>query len=70
MTAEEKAAVEWLEGLSADEHLEHFRPAIGGSELFTLKHDHETTRSGYCRQCQGTPRVVVDRSLFPEGLVA
>lgn len=52
MTAEERAAVAWLENLPADEHLNIFRPPAGEStELFTLKDDHETPRDRRCRRC-------------------
>lgn len=40
-------AVEWLEGLSEEEHMQMFLPAlpcvsrVSGSTLFTVKEDHE-----------------------------
>ena len=52
MTAEEQAAVEWLEGLTEGEMLYHFRMPAGESiGMFSVKEDHEVSRSGRCYQC-------------------
>lgn len=56
MTAEERAAVEWLEGLPVGERMHHFRPPAGEPELFTLKDDHERSSTGRCYRCQPTRR--------------
>jgi hypothetical protein len=54
MTAEEKAAVEWLETLPEVEHFYHFRvPAGEVAGLFSVKADHEKTSTGKCYRCRG-----------------
>lgn len=68
MTAEERAAFEWLENLTPAQRLEHFRPAavplIGFDEenrigfVATLKDDHEGDRA-YCAACKDPSAVVV-----------
>lgn len=68
MTAEERAAINWLEGLSPAERGEYFHPAItpivGFDEgdrigfVATLKDDHEGNRA-YCAACKDPSAVVV-----------
>lgn len=54
MTAEERAAVEWLESVDPLEHAEHFVPPYGSYEFFTLKRDHEgVSATGTCYACRG-----------------
>lgn len=54
MTAEEQAAVEWLEEMPESQHMCHFRvPAGEVSGLFSLKRDHERSPSGTCYRCKG-----------------
>lgn len=54
MTAEEQAAVEWLEGMPESQHMHHFRvPAGETSGLFSVKQDHETDTVGRCLRCRG-----------------
>lgn len=44
-------AVEWLEALSVDEHLDCFHPALAQDGVFaSFKSDHEPGR--YCSACQ------------------
>lgn len=54
MTAEERAAVDWLENVDEVEHMEYFTPAHGATSLFTLKRDHENVSSvsGTCYDCR------------------
>lgn len=53
MTAEEQAAVDWLESLPADEHLRIFHPPAGEVvDLFSLKDDHERGYAGDCYKCR------------------
>lgn len=53
MTAEEQAAVEWLEELPEVEHMYHFRvPAGEVAGLFSVKQDHERTSYGVCYRCR------------------
>lgn len=68
MTAEERAAVDWLEHLSPAQRVEHFRPTavplLGFDEenrigaFATLKDDHEGDRA-YCVACKDPSAVVV-----------
>ncbi|QMP84413.1 hypothetical protein HUN42_00035 [Streptomyces phage Dagobah] len=68
MTAEETAAVEWLENLSPAERRERFLPAavaMMGCEpedriatFATLKDDHEVDRA-HCWYCEDPNTVVV-----------
>lgn len=64
MTAEERAAVDWLEGLTPAQRLERFRPiaapivgyfdsAVLFAGLATLKDDHD------CVACEDPDAVVV-----------
>jgi hypothetical protein len=54
MTAEEKAAVEWLETLPESERVDYFRPPAGETlGMFSLKCDHERTSYGVCFRCRG-----------------
>lgn len=54
MTSEERAAIEWLEGLPEGERLYHFRAPVGDrAGLFSLKRDHERSPSGKCYRCKG-----------------
>jgi hypothetical protein len=60
MTAEERAAVEWLEELPEVEHVYHFRPPAGeAAGMFSLKHDHERTLYGVCFRCSRAKVLVV-----------
>jgi hypothetical protein len=57
MTAEEQAAVEWLEELPEVEHMYHFRvPAGEASGLFSVKQDHERSLTGTCYRCRGAEK--------------
>lgn len=57
MTAEEQAAVEWLEEMPESQHMYHFRvPAGEFSGLFSVKHDHERSPAGNCYRCKGAER--------------
>lgn len=53
MTAEEQAAVEWLESIDLRERAEHFVAPINlmHGQMFTVKGDHETRAGGYCHVC-------------------
>lgn len=60
MTAEERAAIEWLEEMPEAEHVYHFRPPAGEvSGMFSVKHDHERTSYGVCYRCSRTETLVV-----------
>lgn len=52
MTAEEKAAIAWVEGLSEQDHAAFFVPAVGADidTLAQVKPDHESGRN--CRSCR------------------
>lgn len=54
MTAEERAAVDWLETVDEREHMEYFTPVVGATDLFTLRRDHENVSSvsGTCYDCR------------------
>jgi hypothetical protein len=68
MTAEERAAVEWLEGLTPIQRANRFHaavsPIIGYDSAFlfaglaTLKDDHEDDRA-HCVACKDPSAVVV-----------
>ena len=41
--------VEWLEGLTSEEHLAIFKPPVGAwGVFFTVKPDHETCTRWFC----------------------
>ena len=68
MTAEERSAVEWLEGLDEDRRREYFTPAATAmigydpedcvSTFATIKDDHEGDLE-YCVACKDPNAVVV-----------
>lgn len=69
MTAEERAAIHWLENLSPDQRIEHFQPTAApivgyfdSATLFaglaTLKDDHEGDHA-HCVACKDPNAVVV-----------
>ena len=57
MTAEEQAAIEWLEEMPESQHMYHFRvPAGEAAGLFSVKQDHERSLTGTCYRCRGAER--------------
>lgn len=60
MTAEERSAIEWLEGLDEQERLAYFRAAYPfDGEMFQIKKDHETAGQLGCYQCANGGELVV-----------